>query len=220
MIDLILVPQGMEYKAVCQGLIYIHSYKPLVMAIPIGYESVTKYLKSQNFEQWQGKNCLIMGLGGSLSSQHSVGDVVLCQDCLYQNKTLSFDTELTLSLQQALNQQISLVKCLTSDHIIDSTDKKAQLYQEYQTDIVDMEGFAILEFSQSLGIKVAMLRVISDDSSHDIPNLNNAININGSLNSLQLTMSLIQQPLKALTLIKGSFKGLQALKNITYSLFI
>jgi hypothetical protein len=48
-----------------------------------------------------------------------------------------------------------------------------------------------------------MLRVVSDDSKHDIPNLTSAINSDGSLQPLPLAITMIRQPIAATRLIRG-----------------
>jgi len=66
-----------------------------------------------------------------------------------------------------------LVRALTSDHIVWSAAEKP-LGQSYNAEVVDMEGFAALEVLSQAGV-VAMLRVISDDCEHDLPDLTSAL---------------------------------------------
>ncbi|NEP80773.1 MAG: hypothetical protein F6K17_09895 [Okeania sp. SIO3C4] len=42
-------------------------------------------------------------------------------------------------------------------------------------EVVDMEGFAILNFFANLSVSVAMVRVVSDDCYHDLPNISSAV---------------------------------------------
>lgn len=224
----ILVPQGAEYKAVCRGLSRIKPPKPLVMAIPVGPKPLIQYL-----QQWQQTGhrlkegppkVVIMGLCGSLSPHLAVGDVVLYQACVYAaNESTPLwktcDDELTTLLHHKLKEQVSLVKALTSDRIIVSAQEKRHLAQIYDTEVVDMEGFAALEVLSPAGIAVSMVRVVSDDAHHDLPNLTSAISPEGSLQPLPLAMGMIRQPIAATRLIRGAIHGLGVLQNVTTRLF-
>jgi hypothetical protein len=81
-----------------------------------------------------------------------------------------------------------------------------------------MEGYAALQVLSELGIAVAMLRVISDDVRHNIPNLTNAFD-DGSLQTFPLAMGLLRQPIAATRLVSGSLRGLRVLQDLTTFLF-
>jgi hypothetical protein len=226
--QIILVPQGAEYQAVCRGLSRVQPVKPLVLPIPVGPKPVTEYL-----ERWQEtkayvkakpKSVLVMGLGGSLSSQLAVGDVVLHHNCVFGSSHTtpvwrSFDGELTTLLHDKLKAGVSLVKGFTSDRIICAADEKRHLGQLYDTQVIDMEGFAALEVLSQAGVPVAMLRVISDDSRHNLPNLTCALTPEGALQPLPLAIAMIRQPIAATRLIRGAMQGLRVLQNVTMRLF-
>ncbi|HEY9830080.1 MAG TPA: phosphorylase [Stenomitos sp.] len=226
--QIILVPQGAEYQAVCRGLSRVKVAKPLVLPIPVGSKPVTAYLKrwqeSEAFVSKKPTSILVMGLGGSLSSQLVVGDIVLYHACVCQSSETalvwrSFDGELTQLLQDKLKSRVALVKGFTSDRIIYCADEKRHLGQLYDTQVVDMEGFAALQVLSQAGVAVAMLRVISDDSRHNLPNLTSALNPEGDLQPLPLAIAMIRQPIAATRLIRGAMQGLRVLQNVTMSLF-
>ncbi|MCC5657470.1 phosphorylase [Nostoc sp. XA010] len=222
----ILVPQGAEYKAVCRGLSGVTSSIPTVVAIPVGMKPLLKYLQQGQF--LAPSRVLIMGICGSLSDRYTVGDIVLYQDCVYQGKRLECDRTFTAQLHSALRKDAinsvslysppNLVKSLTSDRVIWSAAEKRRL-GEMAADVVDMEGFTALEFFNAAGVTVAMLRVVSDDCQHDIPDLTPAINSDGSLNPFPLAMGMLRQPLAATRLIRGSLTALKVLKQVTNHLF-
>src|SRR4028118_198943 len=118
-IHVILVPQGVEYQAICRGVSCITAPKPLVVPIPIGVEPLTKYLETWqqaggllNYPQPQ---VLLMGLCGSLSPKYAVGDMVIYQNCLYPSNSskpeLQFcDRELTTKLHHTLKERATLVQ--------------------------------------------------------------------------------------------------------------
>ncbi|WP_375498881.1 phosphorylase [uncultured Nostoc sp.] len=226
-ITTILVPQGAEYKAVCRGLSGVTGSIPTVVAIPVGTKPLLKYLQQGQF--LAPSRVLIMGICGSLSDRYTVGDIVLYQDCVYQEKRQECDRTFTAQLHSALSTDAinsvsphsppNLVKSLTSDRVIWSAAEKRRLGETLAADVVDMEGFTALEFFNAAGVVVAMLRVVSDDCQHNIPDLTPAINSDGSLNPFPLAMGMLRQPLAATRLIRGSLTALKVLEQVTNRLF-
>jgi hypothetical protein len=229
MSTLILVPQGAEYKAVCRGLSRVPS-PPKVLAIPMGIKAVQQYL--QQLTHIPESRILMMGLCGSLSQKYQVGDIVLYKNCLYQGNLQGFDLDgqqcdrlFTADIYNQLSNQVSLVTGLTSDRVINTATEKNYLHQQHNTDVVDMEGYTFLEFfhqlhdSISSNVQAAILRVVSDDADHDIPNITSAISADGSLQPLPLAWELIRQPLAATRLITGSLTALKTLTTVTQLLF-
>jgi uridine phosphorylase len=219
-IPIILVPQGAEYKAVCRGLSRSSVSKQSVIPIPIGSQALTTYLQSCQEELWNAPQVkvLLMGICGSLRDRFQVGDIVLYSECVYQTQLLQCD-RFTAELYAHLQEKVSLVKGLTSDRVVCSAKEKLHLSETSGADVVDMEGFAALEFFQQAGVEVAMLRVVSDESEHDIPDLTSAISSDGSLQPLPLAMSMIRQPIAATRLIRGSLQALKVLEEVTAFLF-
>ena len=224
-IHTILVPQGSEYKSVCRGLSRVSVPTPSVLPIPVGVLPLTRYLEKLQqagyFLNHPQPRVLLMGLCGSLTPRYSVGDIVLYQSCIYGSNTSRLlqlcDPELTATLYHHLKRRAFLVKALTSDRLIYSAAQKRHLGQLYGTDVVDMEGFAALEVFSQAGVAVAMLRVISDECHHNIPDLSSALSPDGSLQSLPLAIGLIRQPIAAVRLIRGALRGLQVLQEVTQS---
>ncbi|HEY9800052.1 MAG TPA: phosphorylase [Leptolyngbyaceae cyanobacterium] len=231
-INTIFVPQGSEYKAVCRGLNRVTRQTPKIVSIPVGIKPLTKYLQQWQKPEYPNERqprVLVMGLCGSLSPRYHVGDVVLYENCIYQQQLQVCDRlrhgftdrTFTIELQSLLKTQhptVSLVKSLTSDRVICSAGEKRHLGETLGADVVDMEGFAALEFFNGMGAAVAMLRVVSDDCHHDIPDLTAAINADGSLQPLPLAWNLLRQPIAASHLIRGSLRGLKVLEDLTKSL--
>lgn len=223
----ILVPQGAEYKAVCRGLSRLTIATPLVLPIPVGPQPLTRHL--ERIEQagllsHQQPQVLLMGLCGSLVPHYSIGGVVLYQHCIYGSNDSNplvqpCAPELTALLHDNLQERASLVKALTSDRVICSAAEKRHLGELYDAEVVDMEGFAALEVLSHAGVAVAMLRVVSDDCHHNLPDLSSALSPDGSLQSLPLAIGLIRQPIAAVRLIRGALRGLRVLQDVTTSLF-
>jgi hypothetical protein len=224
-IDVLLVPQGAEYAAVCRGLQRCSGPLPQVQALPVGPLAVSRYLQNwvpRTTESGSPKRVLLMGLCGSLNENLRVGQSALYRSCSLNGGTEAqmFDVELATALYRALEPQIQWVHGLTSDRIICSAQEKQHLAQATGADAVDMEGYAVLQALTPMGTAVAMLRVVSDDCYHDLPDLNLAIDTTGTLQPLPLAVGMLRQPIAAIRLIQGSLQGLQQLEKLTYRLFV
>ena len=77
LIDTIVVPQGAEHQAICRGINKAKA-NVRVVSIPIGMNDIEEVI---NNSIRSSSSIAIAGLCGSLSKQHSVGDVVLYRDC-------------------------------------------------------------------------------------------------------------------------------------------
>lgn len=212
--DFIFVPQGSEYRAVCRAIRTNNLATPIV-SIPMGYKASRLYfqqwLQSPIFLTLLPRQVLLMGLAGSLSPQYRVGQIVLYQQC---GKILENNQVTWRNCELSVLGKVGFVKGWTSDRIICSTIEKQHLYQTYGVEVVDMEGFAILEALQPIGIKVTILRVISDDAQYNLPNLEGTISLDGKLQPIPLAVKMLQQPLPSLRLIQGSLKGLKVLEQV------
>ena len=229
-IDTILVPQGTEYKAVYEGFRKIKLFSTKIIQIPAGLLPSKHYLQrwqqTREFVSYPPKGILLMGLGGSLSPSHEVGDKILYQKCCLIPNDISpplwqtCDANLGNLVCHYLNNNVVRGKAVTSSHVITSAQEKWQLGRRCQADVVDMEGITLLEFCKSLKIPVAMIRVISDNCQQDLPNLTPALGEDGSLNPWQLTFQMSKNPLSSIHLIRSSLKGLKILKQVSKDLAI
>lgn len=209
--SVILVPQGAEHRAVCAGL-KSHRHPPEVIPIPAGITAVQRFLTQLPLKDFT--DVLVMGLCGSLSPQYEIGTIVVYQSCRnLAGETKGCDRALTQRLQDQL--QVSLVRALTSDRVICSTIEKQTLGKTYEAEVVDMEGFAVLS---SLKIPVTMVRVVSDDARHDLPDLSGTIDTDGNLQAFPMAKAMMKAPIAATRLIRGSLKGLNGLRQITSNL--
>jgi hypothetical protein len=211
-IDLILVPQGVEYKAVCWGLERAGLKLP-VLPIPLGRMAVTQYLQGKN---WQEKypRVLVMGVCGSLSPDYGVGKALLIGNCYYQGEVKEFDRCLTNNLYNYFQGELPIVRGVTSDRLICSVEEKTNLAEKTSAQAVEMEAIAILEaFPQ-----VAMVRVVSDEWNQAMPNLNSAISSTGTIQTFALILAFLRQPIAALRLICGSLRAIKKLELIAADL--
>ncbi len=217
-IDTIVVPQGAEYQAVCRGLRQGKIANVRVVAIPLGSTNIRQILAGYANELRNSRQILIIGLCGSLDKSYVVGDRVLVKSCEDPKHNLLYlDPALTATIQEKL--LIDLVPGLTSVRIISQAQEKYELSQRHRVKIVEMEGFGYVRELQRQGKSVAMLRVVSDDLTGDIPNLSNTIDSQGKIGFIPMAIAFSKQPIAAIRLIRGSLAGLKALEQITLKLF-
>ncbi|HIK18100.1 MAG TPA: phosphorylase [Leptolyngbyaceae cyanobacterium M33_DOE_097] len=221
-ISTILVPQGAEFNAVKRGLSQLNLACPEVISLPIGQQAVQQRLASLPISTFR-QSVLVMGLCGGLAPTLTAGDGVLYQHCKRQDETtthvLDCDATLITGLKQRLGEKVALVKAVTSDRVICAAAEKQILAMQTQADVVDMEGWAVLNFFQAHQIPVATVRVVSDAVTTTIPDLSTAIDASGQLQSGKLAIALLRQPVAAIHLIRGSLRGLQQLEQVTRQIF-
>lgn len=222
LVQAILVPQGAEYRAVCRGLSGAGKPAPIVVPIPIGTIAVKQFLQTQPFPIHPlPTQILVMGLCGSLTPRLGVGDGVIYSSCLALTGEPLPDLSGTMNfqIQSRLGDRIVPVRALISDRFIHAAQEKLALHHTHQADVVDMEGSAVLQTLQPMGIGVTMVRVVSDGCDHDMPDLSRAIDPQGNLLPGAMAVALMGQPIAATRLIRGSLRGLQALQQLTTALF-
>ena len=216
-IDTIVVPQGAEYQAVCRGLKKAHADLVRVIAIPMGTTNIELTLTRYSSELTNAHNILIMGLCGSLTQKYTVGDIALYKSCRSLNDVeINLDFQLTTAIEEKLS--VRLVAGLTCDRVIFQASEKLRLGNTYHASVVDMEGYGYVKKLQQPKVSVAMLRVVSDSTSGDIPDLSSAIDAAGNLKTTEMAIAFIKQPIAAIRLIRGSLIALNKLQQITYQL--
>ncbi len=221
-IEVVLVPAGAEYQAVLRAMKRLQ-HPPRVVPIPAGPQALQAFLAG-----WAGPalsahgGLLLLGLGGSLSPKLGVGDSALIStlwDGTQGGSATAYHCHgpLTQWLAQWL-PQVAVTDGVTCDRVITTIAGKRHLGDRYGAEVVDMEGVTLL---QSLpDCPIAILRVISDDCHHELPDISTAIGPDGSLKPMVLAWRFLQRPIAALQLIRGSLQGLKALEQIAASLFL
>lgn len=110
-----------------------------------------------------------IGLGGALSPLLKVGDVVIGERIIAGPDTFSCDSQWRVLLAARLKgaHQGALYG---SDVVLASAAAKAALFETSGGALaVDMESQVAARFAAERGLKLAALRVISDDATHALP---------------------------------------------------
>lgn len=219
-VQAILVPAGQEYGAVRAALRSIGGGPPAI-AIPAGPTALRRFLADpQVQDQLASRRILLMGLAGSLSVAHAVTDSLWLEATQKtfggDNAVYACDPSLTQALCRRLPQP-RLGTGITTDHIVTTVAGKQRLHHQYQADIVDMESAVLLE--QLPTAAIAVVRVISDDCHHALPDISQAIRPDGTLNAGMLARAFLRRPVAAARFIGGSLAALAALRRLTRQLF-
>ncbi|MEL6385638.1 MAG: hypothetical protein AAFQ89_24885 [Cyanobacteria bacterium J06626_18] len=216
-IQMILVPTGAESRAVKQALKRVLEPPPIV-EIPAGPQAVKRFLQAWKDPQiFQSGRVLLLGLGGSLSPDLGVGDGVLVERVFEASSSEVYECDRILTTQISAQLGVPIGVGVTCDRVITTATEKWQLRDRYDADVVDMEAAALLK--ELSDCKIAILRVISDDCHHDLPDISGAIGSDGSIKVAPTILSFLRKPRAALQLVQGSLKGLKALEDMTNSLF-
>ena len=220
-IQAVLVPAGAECQAVQRAMKQVET-GPQIVPIPAGPAAMQRFLDTEEGRPWQQSGTiLLMGLGGSLSPDYAVGDGVLIDTVWSRFETKkpeasSCDSALTQWLAQRL-PGISVVTGVTCNRVITTVEEKRHLGDRYGASIVDMESAVLLQAMPHT--QIAILRVISDDCHHDLPNITGAIGPNGAIRPISLALCFLQRPRAAVRLIRSSLQGLKILEHLTFTLF-
>ncbi len=216
MIDAVFVPRGLEERAVRRGL-GRGGREIAVYPTAIGSSSadmVDAMLVGGSVPRF----ALVTGLCGALDPAFCVGEVLLYASILAghnpsaETATIATDSELTLRLQRAIRGAQSGVRGITVENAITRPNDKRLLAAASGAHAVDMESFALVSRLREAGVSVAVLRVVSDGASDELPDLKDALTGPG-LSLSRLAASIVRKPLGGLRLIAGGTRALRALRN-------
>jgi uridine phosphorylase len=186
----ILVPQGAEADAVRRA-----RPSARVVALPAGAAGASALPEFGNDE-----TVLAMGLCGSLWRLQT-GDVAIYGRVVDATHTFDLDPGLIDELTRAL-PHATVVNAFTAKRVITTVVARTALAQRFNADVVDMEGMHLATALSVRGVRFAMVRVVSDDASRDLPPIDDAIGANGRLQPMPLALAFARAPLAALAFVR------------------
>lgn len=216
-IGVILVPAGAEYRAVQRAMDKVQD-GPRVMAIPAGPQGLRRFLQTwEDRHLLESDGVLLMGLGGSLSSELEVGDSRVVEQVFEAGSAQVYGCDRNLTAQLSERLGVATGVGVSCDRVITTAVEKRQLCEHYGAHIVDMESATLLkELPHS---KIVIVRVISDSSHHDLPDISDAIKPDGSIKLFAMALSFFSHPVAALRLIRGALTGLQCVETTILTFF-
>jgi|GEM_PF-578109 len=143
---------------------------------------------------------IVIGLCGGLTDSLPETTIAVYSDCVETTKggtPCSCSRELSAQITSLLRSQnavCSSVKGITSPRIAITKDDKLALARS-GAKVVDMESYAILSVARQAGIPAAIVRVVSDSLDRKLPDLNPALNPDGSINKGRALRIMLGSPI-------------------------
>jgi phosphorylase superfamily protein len=195
----IVVPQGAEANAV-------RSVVPQAAVVAPGAASGASLPAFA-----VGETAVVLGLCGALS-QLSVGDVTIYARVRDNARRFELDGRLVEALQRALPSARVVTAC-TMRTVITRVEARQALAQRFDAEAVDMEGTHLAAEFAARGVRCAMVRVVSDDASRNLPPIENAIGPDGRLRPLYLALAFARAPRAAVRFVRDVRTALATLAD-------
>ena len=158
--------------------------------------------------------CIASGFAGALKSDYAVGTVVVAESVQQLGKSKVVMSSRNL-VDAARDDGATMVKLLSSDHVLRTTEEKAQLAPF--AGAVDMESFATLVAAAAHQVSAVAIRVVSDASDGEIPAfVDSMLDDKGRLNPSGVFRGVVRHPLQIPALIRlgrDSRSAAQSLAN-------
>jgi nucleoside phosphorylase len=202
-----VVPRGAEEAAVRRAV-------PDARIIPIAAGSRATAADAL----MPGETAIVVGLCGALRA-HRVGETVIYRELADDVGRISTDAA-ALKTVRARLPGAALVAAATADHVVTRAAERLALAEHFAADVVDMEGTHLARAFAERGIPYAMVRVVSDDASADLPPIEDAIAPDGSLRPLRLAGAFVRDPAAAARFIRDVQRALAALRATAAALTV
>lgn len=203
---MILVPHGAEHRAVRRALAG-SAAAASVLPVPAGAASVGALAHAA------GTSFVIVGLCGALDPALRVGDVVVCESASCDGRTFAFEPAFSAHVAGLVGGRVG--RALTVDRVVTSTGERAELFREHGAQVVEMEGFHLGRRLAEQGCAAAMVRVVSDDASRELPEIGAAIGQDGRVRPLALVRAFAASPGAAVRFIADVRRALAVLEATT-----
>jgi hopanoid-associated phosphorylase len=143
-----------------------------------------------------------IGLGGGLSPHLKVGNVVIGERILAGSDVFRCDNLWRVALAAKI-KTAHQGPVIASDTVLDDAEDKDKLHQRSGALAVDMESAVAARFAAARNLKLAVLRVISDDASHTLPPAALvAMTPDGGIALTRVLWSVVKNPLQIPALIR------------------
>lgn len=146
-----------------------------------------------------GETAVVLGLCGGLS-QLSVGDVTIYAQVRDNARRFELDGRLVEALQHAL-PGASVVTACTTRRVVTRVEARQALAQRFGAAVVDMEGTHLAAEFAARGVRCAMVRVVSDDASRNLPPIEDVLDARGRLRALYLALAFARAPVAAVRFV-------------------
>jgi nucleoside phosphorylase len=173
---------------------------------------------------------IVAGLAGALDPRLKTGDAVVYDCCLDAREAIEEPSPQHSPIQQS-HKQTDLVRALldalrgtelnsfygsgiTVCHVVINAQDKLWLGQQHQALAVDMESFDVLQVAAKCDVPAVVVRVISDETAHDLPDFNSATDTEGTINPRQMATAMLQRPVASARFLRNLKPVLAALRKV------
>jgi Phosphorylase superfamily len=199
----LVVPRGAEGAAVRRA-------RPSgrVVELPAGTAAVAALPEFAKDE-----TVIVLGLCGALW-RLKAGDVAIYGRIADAAHAFVPDLPLIDTLKAAL-PGATVVNACTSKRVVTTIAARSDLAERFNAAVVDMEGTHLAAALAVRGVRFAMVRVVSDDASRDLPPIADAIDEQGRVRALRLTVAFARAPLGAFVFARDVMSALNVLTRVT-----
>jgi Phosphorylase superfamily len=148
----------------------------------------------------EGETVIVLGLCGALW-RLKAGDVAIYGRIADAAHAFVPDPPLTDALKAAL-PGATVVNACTSKRVVTTISARAALAERFNATVVDMEGTHLAAALALRGVRFAMVRVVSDDASRDLPPIADAIDEQGRLHVMRLAVAFAHAPRAAFAFVR------------------
>ena len=200
----ILVPRGAEAAAVRRA-----QPRARVVEVPPGAAAASALPAFAD-----GETVVVLGLCGALRRLET-GDVAIYGRVADGARAVGLDRALVDALTAALPSALVVNAC-TAERVVTKVAARAPLARRFDADVVDMEGTHLAVALGALGVRFAMVRVVSDDAARDLPGIGDAIDAQGRIRPGRVALAFARAPRDAFAFVRGVRRALAALTETTH----
>jgi len=202
----ILVPRGPEAAAVRRAGTALR-----IVELPAGAAAANALP-----DFGPGETVVVLGVCGALWRMKA-GDVGVYGRVVDAASAFELQTDLIDALSRSLPRAMVVNAC-TTKRIVTSVTARTVLAQRYNAEVVDMEGTHLAAALTARGVRFAMVRVVSDDPSRDLPPIEDAIGDDGRIRPFPLAVAFARAPRAAFSFIRDVRASLAVLTEIARAL--
>jgi adenosylhomocysteine nucleosidase len=156
-----------------------------------------------------GETVVVLGLCGALRRLEA-GDVAIYARVADGALMSVLDRALVDALVSALPGAL-VVNAFTAERVVTTSAARRTIARRFDADVVDMEGTHLAAALDANGVRFAMVRVVSDDASRDLPPIGGAIDAQGRVRPLAIALAFARAPRAAVAFVRDVRRALTTL---------